>query len=271
MSNKLYILALTGLLTFAVYGCSSAEKEAAAPQALLKDKEAELSVQLERALVKKFGSWKDAAAEKMLAHVQKKLIEANPGLKSDVQPRIILLASEIPLSFPGLNSDIYLTKGAVQSAAYENELAFLLLPPIVLSSKKIPLNHYERIQQEDIGSSMITLPTTAGFMRKDPLNEGWFETGGFADYGPNDYNEADRSSVNALHAAKYDHRGGAALYKKWSEPKLAESIASVWKLVPNIMERSESVRDESAKLIPLKDSILKTKMFDEYKKKARFK
>ena len=234
------------------------------------DIEVEYSKQLTQSLEKKFGIWKDTTVEIMLSSVLKKLSVANPIIRSAATGiKFVILNVQTPFAFPGLDKTVYLSKGALAAVEYENELAFLICTPIVMIEKRLPETRFESLVNEEESSRVIAFPIQPKITRVDFLQSGWFNVGGFFDFGTLEYMNADKEAVAIPPKARFDHRGAVSLYQRFmQEPKVSKLKALV-KFLPDIGDRFENIKEESAKILPIRDAVLKSRAMRDYK--SRFK
>lgn len=248
-----------------VIGCQSAPKNASEPSVISADREKAYSLQLSRNLAKTYGAWHDGYVEKTVKNLAKKLIEVDPEYKKDLSDvQILLLQTSQPLLGAGLSHTIYVSQGLLWSIQFENELAFLIGTQLALLKDGMPLRNFTEEQGQDVMGSVLRLPTmpeTVG--SNDLLKKGWFESGGFFDFGSENYLEADRESIRLCHAAQFDPRGSTTLFQRWLEPAHFKEYEKAGHLLPDLKERLELARVEVAKLAPLRDPIIKTKSFEE--------
>lgn len=271
MIATVFIMALAPFFA----SCQSApavKDEPDAEAAVVSEKEAELSERLTQNLERAYGAWKDAQVESLLARLLSTLLVHDEVLRQKaVEVKARLLASPVPFAVAGPNKTIYVTRGALASVRYENELAYLLSGPLVMIRDEMPLKRLRALQREEIGSGILVLPTAPPSLRFDFLASGWFEAGGIFDYGATAYLNSDREAVDLPYRAKFDHRGAASLFKRWSEYPDLQRIRDFWKIMPDITERYEVIHDEVAKTLPLRDPLLNTKAFEELKKRVKLK
>ncbi len=271
------MIAIVFIMAFAplLASCQSAPAVKDEPDTeaiVIPEKEIELSARLTQNLERAYGAWKDAHVEGLLAQLLSTLLVYDEALRRKaVGVKAHLLASPVPFAVAGPNKTIYVTRGALASVQYENELAYLLSGPLVMIRDEVPFKHLRALQREEIGSGILVLPTAPPSLHFDFLASGWFESGGIFDYGATVYLNADREAVDLPYRAKFDHRGAASLFKRWSESPDLRRIRAFWKIMPDITERYEVIHDEVAKTLPLRDPLLNTKAFEELKKRVRLK
>lgn len=253
-----------------IAACSRNEKKTAEPITLTHEVEKEYSKQLSTALEKKFGKWKDPVVEGLLKSVSTKVVASDTkltGLNNGLQ--FVILNSQTPFAVPGINKIIYISKGALALVEYENELAFLVTTPILMIQKKLPEKRFESLINEENSNNPFVLPIQPSITRVDFLNSGWFDNGGFFDFGVNEYIEADKDAVAIPPKAKFDHRGGLSLFQRFAQDPVLSKVKSLIKYSPDIIERYENIKVETAKILPIRDAILKSRAMRDYK--SRFK
>ncbi len=231
-------------LVFLLSGCASAPEKSNSTVPISKEQEAAIVSDLVHGLESKYGAWKDGVIENSLSVLIIKLSAKNESFRSKPlqrSVRIHLLATPLPIVSAAPGGLIFISRGALKSIQYENELAFILAAPLAMIRDEIP---QKRIEKPSVG---------------------WFEPAGLFDYGFDAYLKADREAVQMLHEVKFDHRGAISLMKRWNSPEYASQWNSYWKLTPELIERYDAVRDEAAKLTPNRDSVLNSKAFDELK------
>lgn len=266
-----FIMALAPLLA-SCQSASAVKDESGAEAVVVPEKEIELSARLTQNLERAYGAWKDAHVEGLLVQLTSTLLAQDEALRRlAAGVKVRLLASPLPFAVAGPNKIIYVTRGALASAQYENELAYLLSGPLVMIRDEVPLKRLRALQREEIGSGILVLPTAPPSLRFDFLASGWFEAGGLFDYGAEVYLNSDREAVDLPYRAKFDHRGAASLFKRWSESPDLRRIRAFWKIMPDITERYEVIHDEVAKTLPLRDPLLNTKAFEEFRKRVRLR
>lgn len=253
------------LLLAGLVGCQSAPKTTSEALVIPPEKEKEYAVQLSRNLAKSYGAWHDPFVERSLKTLAKKLVDADPEYKKDLSDiRVFLLASGEQLLGAGLSHTIYVSQGLLVSVQFENELAFLLGTQLSLMKEGLPLRNFTESQGQDMMGSVVRLPTmpeTSG--SADLLKKGWFESGGFFDFGSENYLNADKEAIRLCHAAQFDPRGAPTLFQRWLEASKHRDADEAGNLLPDLKERLDLARLEVAKLTPLRDPIVKTKAFDE--------
>lgn len=262
------VIILGGLITLAA--CSRSEKKTSEHITLNQKAEKEYSKQLTSALEKKFGRWKDSVVEGLLKSVATKVVASDSkltGLNNGLQ--FIILNSQAAFAVPGINKIIYISKGALAAVEYENELAFLIATPLIMIQKKLPEKRFENLINEENSNNPFVLPIQPSITRVDFLNMGWFDVGGFFDAGIKEYEEADKEAVAVPPKAKFDHRGGLSLYQRYTVEPIFSKTKELIKYSPEVLDRYENIKIESAKILPIRDAILKSRAMRDYK--SRFK
>lgn len=259
MRHLIYTVLLVAALAIYGAGCGSAQKKRAEEQIVPVDHEKVLGGQLDANLTAEYGAWEDPVAEAFLASLVTKLM---PARSAGV--RLRLLSTETPVLAAGLARSLYVSRGMLRMAHYENELAFLLGGPLELLRQGAPARHLSALQGEQIGENLILLPTLSPAMdRRDYLTTGWFETGGIFDYGTEAYLDADRAAIQAAYAAHFDPRGAATLLQRWQQPTWRNKLKLLGNILPPPDERFEAARGEVAKLSPLRDPVIKSRGFEQ--------
>jgi hypothetical protein len=149
----------------------------------------------------------------------------------------------------------------LSAAHYENELAFIVAGQLDLLRDRTTVRNLAALEGQEVGARLITLPTAPPTRQVDYLERDWFEPGGLFDFGVNPYLKADTNAVRLIYAAKFDPRGAATFIERWSQSPSARK--AIGKILPDPQERLRTVRDEVAKLSPLRDPIVRTRAFDD--------
>lgn len=262
MHEKLAKASFVLLCLFCACQSSPTKRQELEKQLIPPNREAELSEQLNQGLQRAFGAWKDDPAQKYLDSLVAKLLGAEPtygAALSRVQVR--LLASAQPYTAAGVGPVIYLSRGALASAQYENELAFVVATELSLLKEKMTLRNLASLEGQDIGANLFVLPTAPPVVEHDYIERDWFEPGGLFDFGSNAYLKAESDAVRLIYAAKFDPRGAVTYIERWASH--SDNRKAVGKILPDPQDRLQQAREEVAKLSPLRDPIVKTKAFEE--------
>lgn len=137
--------------------------------------------------------------------------------------------------------------------------------------KQLPVKRFEKLLNEEAMSSTLILPIQPKFTRVDCLNSGWFDSGGFFDFGVNEYIEADKEAVLIPTKAKYDHRGGLSLYQRLIQEPHLTLIKNNIHFLPEINERVENIKIETSKMLPIRDAVLKSRIMRDFKTRIKEK
>lgn len=253
-------------------GCKSAPKKNAEQQIISREREHTLTGRLTENLDKAYGPWNDAEATRILNSIVDRLVAADPNYSDVAGTKVHLLSPSAPYFAPGLGKVIYISRGALAGIAYENELAVLLGTQLHLVKERATARNLATLQGQELGESLILLPTAPPAMQKDYLSKGWFEAGGLFDFGDNVYLKAEQEGVQLAYKAKYDPRGAITLAQHWlDQGKRKAQSQAVGKILPNADERLKTARDEVAKLSPLRDPIVKSRAFEELQSRLQVK
>lgn len=246
---------LISILLIALTGCQTSQKQQAEQAIVPAQTEDQLASDLNGALEAKFGRIKDTEIESALRAIAVKLASVDPTLSGNTNINFLVLASTARLSGPGLKRFIIFSKGMLSQPKYENELAFLIAMNLNLIRSDEPRRRLAALRGEQVGESLIeALPTKprdpkVGF---DPLKERWFDVGGLYDFGTVASLETVRASVRLMHTALFDPRGAVTLIERGARVDLWPPNAEILKVV----------RDEIAKLSPLRDPIVRGQSFE---------
>ena len=262
---------------FAFAGCQSVQRRQVEQQIVSYDRERKLAPDLSKALDRTYGTWGDTKAQEILTTIVKRIVASDAEYQSKLSgARVHLLATATPYIAAGLDGIIYVSRGALKGALYENELAFLLATQLALAKEKVPARNLALLQGQAFGENFVGLPTTPLASEDDYLGKGWFEPGGLFDFGNDQYLKAEREGIRLAYGAKYDPRGAVTLIQRWNSPTERPTYRAIGKILPEPEERLRSAREEVAKLSPVRDPIVKSVAFDELQsrlqiKKAKYK
>lgn len=268
MTKKIWnVLGLGGIVTISTTlillsfsGCQTSQKEKVEKQILSKEREVVLAAELRKTIDKQFGIIRNDEAKKFLDGVLGRILSANPTFGTPDKFKIHFLNSTNKIFISGLNGDLFISTHAIRGVTYENELAYLLAFAVMTSVRDLAVKKVIAEEGEEIGNSLLTLPTTPP--AKHNLFSGeLFKKGGFFDYGVETYVSIAKLAVGVLHNTNYDVRGALTAM---SVPKifLTEFFVGPETVQPD-------VKVEIARLSPTRDVILKTKEFDRFA--AKFK
>lgn len=273
MRNKIIpvVVAVLGCM-FALSACQSSPKPHAEQQILPLDKEGPLALELDENLYKAYGRWTDPAVEHILnglldrlASFDSKFADATKGTY------VVLLKTKTPYIAPGLARRIYLSRGMLSTTLYENELAFVLATQLALIKEHATAKNLATLHSQELGESLVKLPTSPPSSEKNYLDRGWFEPGGLFDFGATAYVQAEQEAIELMYKAKYDPRGAITIFQRWSTPPLDDQMQSLGKILPEPDDQMKLARDEVAKLSPLRDPIVKSHAFEELQSRLQVK
>lgn len=264
------VLLLACLL--AVASCQSAPKPHAEQQIVPADKEAALADELDANLVKTYGKWREPAVESILNAILATLAKADPKIASDVAgAHVVLLKTRVPYVAAGLAKRIYVSRGLLATMYYENELAFVLAMQLVLVKERATTRNLATLHSQEVGENLVVLPTTPTLTQKNYLEKGWFEAGGLFDFGEKTYLQGEQDGIELAYKAKYDPRGAISLMQRWTTAPMAHALQALGKILPEADVQMKTVRDEVAKLSPLRDPIVKSAAFEELQSRLQIK
>jgi predicted Zn-dependent protease len=253
-------------LIFLLAGCQGAPPRPADTQIIPESAHQEIEKKLATNLVAKYGAWNDKVAEDAVNFICARIVAADPSLQKNLgRLRIKLLASEHNYSAPGLDDYIFVSKGLLRTVEYENELAFVIATELELMRSKETVKSLTNLQGQEVGENLIVLPTSPPITGKDFLERDWFEPGGLFDFGNEAYLRAAGDAVRLTWSAHYDPRGAVTWVQRWKSVDWKNS--GLGKIVPDQEDWLRVVRDEVAKLSPLRDPIVKSKIFSDLQKR----
>jgi predicted Zn-dependent protease len=194
---------------------------------------------LTQLLNNKYGKRSDHAAASAVALVLK-------TLKADDYYSVILLPTPRHICIAGVQSRVYLSYGLLDVIQYENELAFLLARELYILRSRLIADRIEYLGLRD-------------HLKIEDLFEGQkiYQLDRLKAL------EADRMAIRALYGANYDPRGGVSLMMRILSKSLDSSDPEV-KVLPSVEDRLEAIRDEIAKLSPLRTPIVSSAEFRRY-------
>lgn len=256
------LLRLFVFLGLLLCGCQTARLNQVAQTQDVPRVEQTFSEDLTSALSNKFGLYKDIFVEKKISKIVDQLIRSNTELQSlNYDFKIYILNTPFPFFSSGLNGSIYLSKSILVATQYENELAYILSCVLVLMKNDVAhkrlLGIIENRSYQEVKNNYAL--------------ENWFMPAGFFDFGVNEYFEAEREAIHMPTKIRYDFRGAATIFKRMAEKPLSELISKHWKIEPSIQERYDNIKEETVKLYPQRNAILKNKDFEEFKRKVTTK
>ena len=231
-----------------------------------------LAIQLDANLLRAYGEWKDAPAERILNAMLEHIAAADSISAAELKgAHVRLLATATPLVAPGLNKTIYISRGALSTVVYENELAYLLAVQLACVRDHVTAHNLTSLRGQEASESPIKLAAAPTVLRKSYMDKGWFDAGGLFDFGSVAYLKAGQDGVKLMYSAKYDPRGAVTLVQRWTTPPVEEQMGALGKILPEPEERLDSAREEVAKLSPLHDPIVKSRAFEELQSRLTIK
>ncbi len=225
MTGRRIPLALAIACAFALSSCKSgpAPKEESRPLEAAERKA--IVDSMTQHLKARYGVW---LSPRVQGAVSRLLARVDQGLA------VVLLNSDKPICAAGLAGNIYVSKGALRQIVYENELAFLLAREAALARSGAL---EERLSQAaDKGQDLQRL----GLLEKDGLYA----------LPHHVHVDADRAAVKTLYSLGYDPRGAVSLLQRWNP-------------LPPSEDRLSAVREEIAKLSPMRDPVINGPLIDE--------
>ncbi|MEW6055873.1 MAG: hypothetical protein AB1540_04590 [Bdellovibrionota bacterium] len=271
------ILGILGSLTV-FSGCQSSQKREAETQLIPDDKKSALSSQLTQNLVQAFGEREDEVVRHYLKESIALLMASARGHTAGLgSVKVVVLETATPYIAAGIVDTIYVSVGMLEAIHYENELAFILATQIALLKEQATVRNLANLQGHELGSSLVTLPTTPIEPASDYLTKGWFQPGGLFDFGQETYLKAERTAVEIIYAAKFDPRGAVTFVQRCSINPFQQQMRALGKILPDFDSRIVQARESVAKLTPLRDPIVTSQAFEErlqshlQVKKAKFK
>lgn len=256
------LLRLFILLSVLLCSCQTAKLNQVAQSPDMPRLEQVFSEDLTSALTNKFGSYKDSFVEKKINTIIGQLIQSNPELQAIKDEfKIHILNTPFPFFSSGLNGNIYLSKSVLSATQYENELAYILSCVLVLMKNEVA---HKRVRALIENHSYPEI-------KKIYAQDNWFVPGGFFDFGLNEYFKAEREAIHMPPQIRYDYRGAATIFKRMTEKPFIELISKYWKIEPSLQERYDNIKEETVKLYPQRNAILKNRDFEEFKRKVTTK
>jgi len=243
--------------------CQTTKKRNVEKEIVSPEKEIGLARELDQNLFRTFGHWAEPVVENFIAQMVMTLAKSDRHYGDLKDAKVHLLATSIPYSAPGFNKTFYFSKGMLSQAKYENELAFLVATQLAFLKENVTSRNLAGLQGQELGESLVLLPTAPQSLQKNFIDGGWFEAGGLFDFGEEQFHKTESAAVNLLYAAKYDPRGAVSFIQRWkdSERRVTRPLG---KIMPETEDRLMNVRQEVAKLSPLRDPVVKSQAFEEY-------
>ncbi len=260
----IFAIGLAGLtLVVGLASCRSAPSQNAQQQVMPADKEAPLASRLDANILRAYGAWMDFPAERILNAMLARIAAADPESAAELKgAHVLLLGTATPYIASGLGKTIYISRGALATVVYENELAFILAVQLACVKEHLTARNFATLE---------SLPTPPEAPKRNYLENGWFDAGGLFDFGSFAYLKAEQEGIRLMYAAKYDPRGAVTLVQRWTAPPMDVSMRALGKILPDPDERLTSARDEVAKLSPVRDPIVKSHAFEELQSRLVFK
>ena len=277
---KIQIQVLTLTLSLYSAGCAFGTKQAplsrnAERSTTLHDDEQVFN----RVLQKHFGLWNDKKADRFLNNIFTRLVESNRIAQKDesaagfsnnlitngdtanspetlpltkgTPEKLVLLNTEVPLNQGGVSSLVFISKGLLRDIEYENELVFLLGAQIYAVHESLYGRQYLRMKQQrsDLGAS----PGESDDLLS--LKVRWADIQGVFTLDRLAQEAVDKAGVRIAYAAGYDPRGAISYFLR-VQKKYSAKTPLPW------AERLDVIRDEIAKLAPLRDPIVTSQAFE---------
>ena len=202
-------------MMFGLVGCSSTSKKNAetADADPLKN-EQQLAEDMNHNIEASFGAWKDPRVENYVQSLVTRLISNDTTLRDKLSGvRVRLLNTDVPLIGAGLAKTILLSRGVLNSVEYESELAFVLSSAILLMRDQYPQKKYLAERSDELQSKVLVLPMNPQGLSLAVLDSGWYERGGFFDFGYDAYFKAEQEAIRVVQSSHFDHRGAVSLLK----------------------------------------------------------
>lgn len=234
------------IVLFLLCGCSSSSVRNSTAEIEAKDLTAEFDLQLLKMFEERDAAL-DAHILPVIESVLTKLLKSNPQLAAKFPKKIeVQIVNTRKLIFlSGAKSSIILSTGLLANLRYESELASIL-------SRELAILAWGGLSSR-IGDQ---IPKVLLLKQEIDRPEGIF------DLGVHFFLFADRTSAAIVHEAGYDPRGASSFLLRLNEHSKSLSFIQR-RVLPSLKDRLEEVRDEIAKLSPLRDPIVSGPTFEE--------
>ncbi len=230
-------------------GCSLIKPQKSVTNIEIEKTPFELQEELDKAIATRFDKWANIDTSKVIESIIVELEKQLPFLdivknKFNVNEptRIQLLKAREFIILGGLSNKIYLSQAFFNVVKYENEAAFFLARELVIMHSGVLRDKAHNDSEKNAMRRVVS-----------------FGKDSFYDLGRVESLRADSNAVKLMYAAGYDPRGAVTALQTLISLKSDRNLLNnIWS---NPSERLELVRQEIAKLSPLRDPVISSAKF----------